>query len=1093
MYSDANSIVFTNETAKSLITLKRDNASGADIEFAATAVVSGNAAYRRITINPAAALPDGDVYVAVGNGYFDAAGNQGAGANATFTVDTSTPSVPPPVVSPPPVLDPPGLTVSPSALFINEGATGTFTVRLATLPSGDVTVTLASDNSDVTLDDSSLLFTPGTWNTEQTVTVTAGEDDDYVQDTANVTLDPSGGDYDGVADVTLVVTVEDDDTDTTPPTVTFLPEDGAITNEAYGDIWLTFDELTYSDAGATPFTNNTAASLVTLTQTDASGEAIQFTARAHLTGETAHRRITITPMEKPLPEGAIHVAVSGGYYDAAGNQGSAASATFTVDTVAPTVSGFSPADGAVIGESGGDLTVDFSERVYGDTSGTVFTNATAQSLITLKRDNASGADIAFSATAVVSGDAAYRRITITPDAALADGDVYIAVGNDYYDAAGNRGERANATFTVYTAPPPVLSVADAEVDEAAGAELAFAVSLDRAVTRGDGTVSVDYATRDVTAHAGADYTAASGTLTFAVGERAKTVNVTVLEDAHDDDGETLELVLSNPVGAGINDGTGTGTIRGSDSIPQAWLGRFGRSLSVQVLGGVHQRREAARAPGEEKVTLGGHPMSFAGAAECGTFSATPDEAVAISEDQALPMFGDADATGAAASDMAACGTFAAAPGASADVLADATGWYAFDPHALNLHDGAVDPYGPGRHESYTLAGRDLLLGASFALTGEADEAGGTVAGWGRVARSRFEGREGTLTLDGTLTTGLVGADYAREDWLAGVMVTWTDAKGDYHAVTATEQGELDAELLAGTVYGSIQAAQRLELWGAAGYGEGELKLTLPTGPGSKTDMDWTMAAAGARGALLEPGADGGLMLALVADALWTRTTSEQALGLESAEADVTQLRLGLEGGWSLSLGGGELAPTVELGLRHDGGDAETGLGVELGGGLTWRHLGLGLAFDVQGRTLVTHEEDGVEDRGFSAGIAFDSDPLTDRGPSLTLRHEYGGAATGGLDALFAPDALATRSGTEASRRWAAQAAWGLPAFRERFTGSPHLGLGLHDTGRDLAIGWRLAPAGANAPDLSFDVKAIRLENANATPDHGLELNLKAQW
>ena len=142
-----------------------------------------------------------------------------------------------------------------------------------------------------------------------------------------------------------------------------------------------------------------------------------------------------------------------------------------------------------------------------------------------------------------------------------------------------------------------------------------------------------------------------------------------------------------------------------------------------------------------------------------------------------------------------------------------------------------------------------------------------------------------------------------------------------------------------------------------------------------------MAAAGARGALLEPGADGGLMLALVADALWTRTTSEQALGLESAEADVTQLRLGLEGGWSLSLGGGELAPTVELGLRHDGGDAETGLGVELGGGLTWRHLGLGLAFDVQGRTLVTHEEDGVEDRGFSAGIAFDSGPA-DRSGSI---------------------------------------------------------------------------------------------------------------
>ena len=45
------------------------------------------------------------------------------------------------------------------------------------------------------------------------------------------------------------------------------------------------------------------------------------------------------------------------------------------------------------------------------------------------------------------------------------------------------------------------------------------------------------------------------------------------------------------------------------------------------------------------------------------------------------------------------------------------------------------------------------------------------------------------------------------------------------------QGKLDASLLAGTVYGSLQATERLELWGAAGHGQGELTLTLPTGPG----------------------------------------------------------------------------------------------------------------------------------------------------------------------------------------------------------------------------------------------------------------------
>ena len=751
------------------------------------------------------------------------------------------------------------------------------------------------------------------------------------------------------------------------------------------------------------------------------------------------------------------------------------------------------------------------------------------------------------------------------------------------------GARAVWRLTNANAPRAALtlSVADAEATEAAGAALTFDVSLNRAPVRDDGTVSVDWATRDGTATAGADYSADSGTLTFGTGERAKTVRITVLDDAHDDDGETLELVLSNATGASIQDGTATGTIHNSDAMPQAWLGRFGRALSTQVLGGIRERREAARLPNEERVTLGGQALSFTGGTECGTFAAAdlggesmpftsgaPDfevrgqreaatfgnralplsgsaaasgaamsgattfnaaagtseeqalptlggaEAASLgaqpillagssaathattSGEQALPMSGGADATGTATSDAvtpntAACGTLAAAPGANAqaDILSGADGWYAFDPHALNLHDG-LDPYDRSMNQSGALSARDLLSGASFALTGEQDKAGGTLAGWGRVAESRFEGQEGRLTLDGALTTGLVGADYAREGWLAGMMLTWTDAKGDYRNETpASGQGKLDASLLAGTVYGSLQATERLELWGAAGHGQGELTLTLPTGPGAKTDMDWTMAAAGARGALLEPGTVGGLTLALVADALWTRTTSDETLGLAGAQADVTQLRLGLEGGWSLSLGGGELAPTVELGLRHDGGDAETGLGVELGGGLAWHHPGWGLSFDVQGRTLITHAEDGVTDRGLSASFAFDPAPLTALGPSLTLRHDYGGAATGGLAALFAPEALTTRSGTQATGtgRWAAEAAWGLPAFRERFTGSPHLGVGLQDTGRDLAVGWRLTPAGAHAPDLSFDVKAMRLERADATPDHGLEMNLEARW
>ena len=71
---------------------------------------------------------------------------------------------------------------------------------------------------------------------------------------------------------------------------------------------------------------------------------------------------------------------------------------------------------------------------------------------------------------------------------------------------------------------------------------------------------MDYATADGTASAGTDYTAASGTLTFAAGETAKTVEVAALADTAAEDDETLTLTLSNASGATIGDGAATGTV-----------------------------------------------------------------------------------------------------------------------------------------------------------------------------------------------------------------------------------------------------------------------------------------------------------------------------------------------------------------------------------------------------------------------------------------------------------------------------------------------------------------------------------------------------
>ena len=85
-------------------------------------------------------------------------------------------------------------------------------MALNTQPSANVTVGITSNNTDVTVSSSSLTFTTGNWNTAQTITVTAAQDADAANDMATLTHDPSGADYNSVSDVTLTVTVTDDET-----------------------------------------------------------------------------------------------------------------------------------------------------------------------------------------------------------------------------------------------------------------------------------------------------------------------------------------------------------------------------------------------------------------------------------------------------------------------------------------------------------------------------------------------------------------------------------------------------------------------------------------------------------------------------------------------------------------------------------------------------------------------------------------------------------------------------------------------------------------------------------------------------------------
>jgi hypothetical protein len=118
---------------------------------------------------------------------------------------------------------------------------------------------------------------------------------------------------------------------------------------------------------------------------------------------------------------------------------------------------------------------------------------------------------------------------------------------------------------------PALSVADAEVVEGDGGTglLSFPVTLS---APSGFAVTVNYATANGTAVAPGDFTAASGTLTFAAGSSApQSIGVTIVRDLQDEPDETFSLGLTNPFHASLLDGAAIGTIRDDDALVQQEL------------------------------------------------------------------------------------------------------------------------------------------------------------------------------------------------------------------------------------------------------------------------------------------------------------------------------------------------------------------------------------------------------------------------------------------------------------------------------------------------------------------------------------------
>jgi len=374
--------------------------------------------------------------------------------------------------------------------------------------------------------------------------------------------------------------------------------------------------------------------------------------------------------------------------------------------------------------------------------------------------------------------------------------------------------------------------------------------------------------------------------------------------------------------------------------------------------------------------------------------------------------------------------------------------------------------------------------------------------WGRGDFGTFAGRsgdgpDGGSRHDGDLRTGWLGADArgARGSgrWVAGLAVSRGTSETNY--VLDGEEGRIETDLTALWPYGRWTFPNGLEMRGLLGVGRGEARHRTGDGEPEKSDLSMWAASAGLSRPLPPIG---GIDLSARGDA--SVAFMETAYGdgaVDGLDAAVSRVRGGVEASKRFAMAdGASLTPFAELAGRMDGGDGGTGPGIEVAGGV--RYAGPRVAVEVRGRWLAAHTEAGAEERGVSLTARMQPGAYG-RGLSMSLSPRWGagtGGPLGGTSALWreelprgAPGAGAPETGALDLR-----VGYGFGLGGGRLTGTPNIGFGASDGGRDYRAGWRLTPAVRGHPGFEVNLDATRSEPAGAgAPAHGAMLTGAIRW
>ncbi len=378
----------------------------------------------------------------------------------------------------------------------------------------------------------------------------------------------------------------------------------------------------------------------------------------------------------------------------------------------------------------------------------------------------------------------------------------------------------------------------------------------------------------------------------------------------------------------------------------------------------------------------------------------------------------------------------------------------------------------------TIHAQDIVSNSQFIHTTGLDLRGGNTAFWGQLSETDFSGTQHDLHTQGESRTLNIGADYVVHDWMTGISLLSNSTKGTQQRQAITER--MESNLTALIPYSARETGET-RIWGAAGFGQGTVSRYREDRKSNPSDVTWQMLNLGVSREIRTTET---ATLSLDTDALWVRTQSDESRQ-DNMNPSISRIRAGLQSTWNHTLYNTELQPSLTVGVRHDGGGAESGFGLYAGSGLHWTSATVQM--DIEGQVVLSHQQE-IEESGFSASLIHDANPHSELGFSLSLS-QASLLTIDGLDSWYLQESLMP---TTNDSRWSMDAAYGLSAWEGRFTGSPHIGLGLSGDSRDIQLGWRMTPLATNQ-NLSLGIQATRLTQEQTAPKHWFGVEARVRW